>query len=251
MALTPGVLPAAYLATACWSMTPRCGSTRAHSMDRRKALQWAFLAKSMSSSYLLQQAVGCMQQCWITVGAQDTPPLRCCVSQSESMLCRLGYCIGLKEKAREHQFCMWCVALPSHTPPNCATPAAATRTLQAQCPILGHCRVAAHLFHVSGQVCSTLYLPLNLLKPMGRAAKGKLLLMKFVQLLSSSPEFCHMEMATPLWNTSSLSCLPLVLGWLELSPPMPLACCCCAAAGDRGSGAPVLISVAGYRVCIF
>jgi hypothetical protein len=43
---------AAHLATACWSITPRCGSTRAHSMDRRKALQCASFASCMSSSYL-------------------------------------------------------------------------------------------------------------------------------------------------------------------------------------------------------
>lgn len=85
-----------------------------------------------------------------------------------------------------------------------------------------------HLFQVSGQLCRTLYLPLNLLKPIGRAEKGKLLLMKFVQLLSSSPEFCHMLIATPLWNTFIFSCrlLPLVL-----AGSTPLTCCsgciCC------------------------
>jgi len=63
----------------------------------------------------------------------------------------------------------------------------------------------ANLFQVSGQFSITLYLPEYLWKPKGRALKGKLDLMKFVQLESSSPEFCHMEMATPLWKTLPLS----------------------------------------------
>lgn len=98
------------------------------------------------------------------------------------------------------------------------------------------CYDTTYLFHVSGQVCSTLYLPLKRLKPIGSAAKGKLLLMKFVQLLSASPEFCHMLMATPLWNTSAFCCnrvLPLVLGWA--SCPLTACRCSCCCWASRGS----------------
>ena len=64
---------------------------------------------------------------------------------------------------------------------------------------------------MSGQVCCTLYLPLYRLKPKGRAEKGNLDFMKAVQLESSSPEFCHIEMATPLCHKSALEGLAAAL----------------------------------------
>lgn len=59
----------AYRATAAWSMTPRCGSTLDHSMERRKALQCAFFASAMSSLYLTsnagQQEQGSKAYCYL------------------------------------------------------------------------------------------------------------------------------------------------------------------------------------------
>ena len=60
-----------------------------------------------------------------------------------------------------------------------------------------------HRSQVLGTLSVMLYLPLKRLMPIGRRLKGSLLLTKLLQLESASPEFCHIEIATPLWKTSS------------------------------------------------
>lgn len=78
---------AAHLATACWSITPRCGSTRAHSMDRRKALQCASFASCMSSSYLHSSQYSNVQQQKVQVGLSITwPNKRCSLCPCNSTL---------------------------------------------------------------------------------------------------------------------------------------------------------------------